>query len=116
MKPACYVSGNVTNAFVNQIVWLPDHNRRYTLQINSGWGPVNGSVKLQNGWMLDTLGAQSDSKIPETIAAVGGLVAAVPKGQKTVSPLVAALTEGLYRIDIGSNGEVSFQRTGQVIQ
>ena len=73
--------GNDENTLTNQIIWLPDHSQRYKVTFESGWGSVNGSVKLQNGWMLDTLGAQTDSKIPETISAFSGLVAAaVPKG------------------------------------
>lgn len=111
-------SGNLTNGFMNQIIWLPDHSRRYKVEVKSGWGSVNGSVKLQNGWMLDTLGAQTDSKIPETIAAVGGLLAAVPKVVPEVQgvppPPRPALTEGLYLIKIDGSGEVSFKRTGQL--
>jgi hypothetical protein len=104
-------NGKVTSNLVNQILWLPDHSHRCKAVVKSRWGSVNGSVKLLNGWMLDTLGAQTDSKIPETIAAVGGLVAAIPKGP-TISAL--ELTEGLYLIQIDANGEVSFKKTGQV--
>jgi hypothetical protein len=93
-------NGKEENQFTNQIIWFPDHSRRYLVKVHSGWGTVNGSVKLQNGWMLDTLGAQMDSKIPETITAISGLV-------KEAGALASAPGPGLYRIDIDEKGEVA---------
>lgn len=103
----------LTSTFTSQIIWLPDHSRRFKVEIKSGWGTVNGSVKLQNGWMLDTLGAQMDSKIPETIAAAGGLLTAVISKEPPTRAMAGLLSEGLYKITIDAEGEVSFQRTGQ---
>jgi hypothetical protein len=61
---------------------------------------VDGSVKLQDGWMLDTLGSKPDSKGPETITAVTGLVrAAGVKAEQT--------PQGLYLIDIAPDGTVN---------
>jgi len=91
--------GNVENQFTSQILWLPDHNRRYVVKIKPGWGTVDGSVKLQNGWMLDTLGSKTDSEGPETITAVTGLVRAVAV-KTDQSP------QGLYLIDIAPDGTV----------
>jgi hypothetical protein len=97
------VNGKPKSDFVSQIVWLPNPKRRYKVEVKSGWGTVNGSVKLQNGWMLDTLGAQMDSKIPETISAVGGLMtAAIAKGTGQGSAKVV-----LYLINVEAEGKVS---------
>ena len=92
--------GNVQYQFSNQIIWLPDHSRRYVVKVKPGWGAVDGSVKLQDGWMLDTLGSKTDSKSPETIAAMSGLVrtAAVRAGQTP---------QGLYLIEIAPDGTVN---------
>jgi hypothetical protein len=115
-RPYLLVTRNAsgTSGLMSQIIWLPDHSRRYKVEVTSRWGSVNGSVKLQNGWMLDTLGAQTDSKIPETIAAVGGLLAAIPKATGFAPPPAPALTEGLYLIEIDGRGEVSLKKTGQL--
>jgi hypothetical protein len=106
-------SASGPNELTNQIIWLPDHNKRFKVEFKGGWGTMNGSVKLQNGWLLDTLGAQTDSKIPETITAVGGLITAIAKITSLVAP-AKPLEEGLYLIDIDEKGLVWFMRTGWV--
>jgi len=88
------------NEFTSQIVWLPDRTRRYVARVVPGWGTVDGSIKLTNGWMLAELGAKSDSKIPETINAVAGLV-------KEAAALADVPQQGLYRIDIDDKGTVT---------
>jgi hypothetical protein len=104
----------VGDNLTNQILWLPDPSQRYLVEVCPGWGTVDGSVKLRDGWMLDTFGAKSDSKGPETITAVGGLVTAVVKAtERSAGPF---LKEGLYLIEIGEGGEVSFKRTGKAVE
>jgi hypothetical protein len=98
-----------------QIIWLPDHTRRYKVKIKPGWGTVDGSVKLVNGWMLDSLGSKMDSKIPETITAVSGLI----KESAALSALSGDAQKdsqkaGLYRIDIADDGLVTFKKTGDL--
>ena len=99
----------VVHAYTSTIIYLPDKSQRYVVQIKQGWGTVNGSVKLANGWMLDTLGAQTDSKGPETIGAVTGLL-------KEAGGLAMAVKgnelpkAGLYRIDIDKDGKVTLTR------
>jgi len=92
-------TNSVQNEFLSQIIWLPDHSRSYAVKIKPGWGTVEGSVKLQNGWMLDTLGAKTDSKIPETMTAVAGLI-------KESAALADQRPQGLYLIDIAPDGSV----------
>lgn len=91
--------GHESNEYTSDIIWLPDHSRRYKVMVKPGWGTVDGSVKLTNGWMLADLGAKSDTKIPETISAIAGLV-------KETAALAAAPQQGLYRIDIDDKGNV----------
>lgn len=110
-QPKVDDTGKVTgHSYNSTIIYLPDKSQRYVVQIKQGWGTVNGSVKLADGWRLDTLGAQTDSKGPETITAVtgllkeaGGLAAMATKGNE--SPKA-----GLYRIDIDKDGNVKLKR------
>jgi hypothetical protein len=92
--------GNVQNQFSSQIIWLPDHSRCYVVKIKPGWGTVDGNVKLQDGWMLDTLGSKTDSKGPETITAIAGLV-------REVAVKADQTPQGLYLIDIAPDGTVN---------
>lgn len=91
--------GNVEHQFTSQIIWLPDHSRRYVVKIKPGWGTVDGSVKLQNGWMLDSLGSKMDSKGPETATAIAGLV-------REATAAASRTPQGLYLIDLAPDGTV----------
>ena len=92
----------VSNHYTSQIIWLPDPSRRFKVEVKPGWGTVDGSMKLADGWRLSELGAKSDSKIPETITSVSGLVKeAAGVAAAEVTPEV-----GLYRIDIAPDGSV----------
>jgi hypothetical protein len=108
-QPIVMGTNGVVHSYTSTIIYLPDKSQRYVVQIKQGWGTVNGSVKLANGWMLDTLGAQTDSKGPETIAAVTGLL------KEAGGLAMAVKTEeqpkaGLYRIDIDKDGNVRLTR------
>ena len=90
--------------FSSQIIYLPNPKQRYAVTINPGWGTVDGSVKLVNGWMLDSLGSKMDSKMPETITAISGLL-------KGAAAAADENPEGLFRIDIDKKtGAVSLHR------
>ena len=61
-----------TGAYKAEILTLPDLARpRYAL-LHPGYGSSNLSLKLSNGILTD-IGQQADSKIPETITALGSL-------------------------------------------
>jgi len=106
-QPNDKATNAASHSYSSAIIYLPDKSQRYVVQVKQGWGTVNGSVKLANGWMLDTLGAQTDSKGPETITAVTGLLTAA-------GGLAARSNEqpkpGLYRIDIDAEGNVKLTR------
>jgi len=97
-------SGDVrSNDFANQIIWLPDYTQCYVVKIKPGWGTVDGSVKLQNGWMLDTLGSKMDSKTTETITALSGMAT-------TIAKLGDLNPQGLYLINISPDGKVTLEK------
>ena len=72
-----------------QVLWFPNYQKPLLVNIHPGFGSVNGSVTLTNGWMLTGLGVQADSKIPETITALE-------------SPLAAAALLGSSRQQTGT--------------
>jgi len=98
--------GNIVgHSYTSTITYLPDKTRYYVVTVKQGLGTVDGSVKLVDGWRLDTLGAQTDSKIPETIGAVTGLIKEV--GGLAVKSMKPEEAVGLYRIDIAADGTVT---------
>lgn len=92
-RPAPYLLTSFeNNACTRRIVYLPDPDEEYVIHVVSGWGAIDAKATLENGWNLTALGVVQDSKMPETISAVGGLFgAAKPKsaagpGAKTDEP------------------------------
>jgi|OpeIllAssembly_1097287.scaffolds.fasta_scaffold858273_1 nitrogen fixation protein len=63
----------------HSIVYLPDPEEVYAIQVHSALGSVDAKVTLENGWNVTTFGQTTDSKIPETITAVTGLLTAATK-------------------------------------
>lgn len=106
-RPYLWIGSDAKGNPSSQIVWLPDPARRYVVKVRPGLGAVDGSVNLSDGWMLDSLGARSDTRIPETIAAVATLARAAP-GLGEVPQ--AGPLPGLYRIDIDADGDVALVR------
>jgi nitrogen fixation protein len=92
------------HSLTSTIIYLPDKTRHYVVKVRPGWGTVNGSVKLADGWRLESLGAQSDAKGPETITAVSGLLREA-SGVALMSRDVTR-APGLYLIDIQPSGTV----------
>jgi nitrogen fixation protein len=92
--------------FQSQIIWLPKINEQYAVQVKSGWGTAEGSVKLQNGWMLAEFGSTTDSKGPETIEAFSGVIKDATGLLKVTAPGGGSenvLGAGLYRIEFDPN-------------
>ena len=106
-RPYLWVGVDAKGNPASQIVWLPDHTQRYAVRVRSGLGSADGSVNLANGWMLDSLGAKSDSRIPETISAVSDAVKAAPAIAEAPRP---GPPPGLYRIDVDAQGGVALVR------
>jgi hypothetical protein len=58
------------------VISLPGPQRSVTFK--NGYGTANLSIALSNG-MISSAGQQTDSKIPETITAIGGLAGSIAK-------------------------------------
>jgi nitrogen fixation protein len=77
-RPAPYlVTSLEKDGCTRRIVYLPDPDEEYLIRVHSGLGTVDAKATLENGWNLTALGEARDSKVPETITAVGGLLAGV---------------------------------------
>ena len=104
LQPATGGSGSPT--LQAQVLLLPKINEQYAITVTPGWGTVNGNVTLKDGWMFTTLSAQMESKGPETINAIAGLITAAggiksaeALGVSSLPKMEQVLAPGLYRID-----------------
>lgn len=99
-----------------RVIYLPDLSLKYGLIIKSGFGSVTTKVALSDGWKLNGINFQSDSKVPEILGAVANIV------KNVVTPNLEAIRAStnmatgspqssleLYEMEI-SSGTVNFQR------
>jgi nitrogen fixation protein len=94
------------DVYSTAIVYLPRTNREFVFKVIPGWGTVDGSIALADGWRLTSMGAKMDSKMPETITALTGLIGTIGLGAKeSASPPL--LEPGLYRVEFDANGFAS---------
>lgn len=82
----------------DSIVFLPDLEQEYVVRWYSGMGSVDAKMNLENGWNLVSFGQTRDTKIPETIAAVSGILktAIAPGAAPSVAPCDAGLRKMKY--------------------
>lgn len=101
-RPAPYLVTQLEEkACTHRVVYLPDPDEEYLVQVLSGWGAIDAKVTLENGWNLTALGVTQDSKMPETIAAVGGLLTAIkPKAAFSpgTQPEALPCKPGIFRL------------------
>jgi hypothetical protein len=121
--PYLWLASDDKGKCIPTIVYLPDPRQQFIMQVSPldgslGIGTASMKPTLQDGWNLTALEATVDTKVPETLTAIAGLVSAArpappagpgklgiplprPGGVKTdkgkpVSP-------GLYRIDLNTD-------------
>ena len=95
-----------TIEYTSKIIYLPDPSQEYTVEMHSGIGSANGSVKLVDGWMLAEFGGTADSKATDLASAAATFAGTVI----TAAAAAAAPAEGLYRIDIAPDGSVKLNK------
>ena len=100
-----------TSELEYKIIYLPDMSQKYAVTIRSGLGSVNTSMKFEDGWKLTEVGGIVDTKIPETLNAISGLMTAaagIPTTKARPSDMPKQLEPGLYRINYDrENGMVT---------
>lgn len=79
---------NTESSATVQLLYLPDLTKPMEAEFKSGWfGSSNLSLTLENG-MISAIGVQSDTKVPETIASVAGMLSAI--GEKSAKSMVSS--------------------------
>ena len=79
------------------IISLPNKNEEYVIKPKVRLGTVEVSATLEGGWNLTQLGTKVDTKIPETITALTGILQAA--GGIAALRTSLPLEPGLYRIE-----------------
>jgi hypothetical protein len=100
-RPAVYVliSLNVEKKTLQATtLLLPKINEEYVINVRSGLGTVNAQFALTDGWNLTSYGDSRDSKIPEMLNAITGLVKETGVLEKMAGE-APELAPGLYRIE-----------------
>lgn len=87
-----------------RIIYLPDPSQEYAIRVTPGFGSITANVTLENGWNLIGINRTIDTKVSETITAIGELVPKLPSVLKAVGE---TLDPGLYRIIFDDKGDIS---------
>jgi hypothetical protein len=87
------------------IIYLPDTNDAYYIRQKGGWGSSDLSVKTSNG-ILTEFGTKSDSKIPESLTAMGSLLTAAAGAYKTIQEGTKIRNEAADRAELDSAATV----------
>ena len=88
------------------VKWLPDYNREYEIEPHYWLGTVSLKPTLSDGWNLTALDSSVDTKVPEMVTAMTGVLSAVTKAAGLPeAPSMAATSgeaviksPGLYRL------------------
>jgi hypothetical protein len=88
------------------IKWLPDYNREYEIEPHYWLGTVSLKPTLSDGWNLTALDSSVDTKIPEMVNAMAGVLSTATKAAGLPSaPSVGVATDervvfgpGFYRL------------------
>lgn len=70
------------------VIYMPDQHRPRYAKFTAGWGSSELSLSLSNG-MLASIGQKTDSKIPETLTAIGSLATAAATAGATMGLFAA---------------------------
>jgi hypothetical protein len=98
------------------VLTLPDKSEEYAITFSPGMGSANVTPTLFEGWRLDSLSANIDSKTADNLNAIANLAkVAIPGGlfapQSAPGPRRAAPTpepcSGIFRVDYGPSGQVT---------
>lgn len=103
--PCLLVTDEGSGKLKVEITRIPDLEHPRAITVHQGWGTVDASIKLAEGWMLTELGNKTDSKGPDTINAVTGSFSAAIKslGIAAFNPMTKKIEKtnigpGLYPI------------------
>lgn len=96
---------DTTTKLKSEIIWLPNFKKGYVAKPTGYVGSSNIKLTLNDGWNLSDFGLNRDSKGPEIVEAIAGLVTAVAALDK-----VEILQPGLYQFVYDDEGHVKSLR------
>ncbi|MBN2212214.1 MAG: hypothetical protein JW709_12525 [Sedimentisphaerales bacterium] len=97
-RPAPYLLVTKQNDKIeSKIIYLPELSQEYVIQYKPGLGTAKVDIVFENGWNLTSIGQTTDTKIPETISAVGGLMSSGGSLYKA-NGIENYLAPGLYKL------------------
>jgi hypothetical protein len=95
-------------------IYLPNIKENYAINMKSGLGALDATVNLTDGWLLTQYSDKTDTKIPETISAIGTI------SSDTIKAILEILTKrngtdkepiavipGLYRFEFNDEGVIT---------
>ncbi len=95
-------------------VYLPNIKENYAINTQSGLGKLDATITLEDGWKLTQYSDKTDTKIPETIQAIGSVPTDTIKAvfeaitrANGVEKKAIPLTPGLYRFEFNDEGAVT---------
>jgi len=127
-RPAVYVvlqksvAKDETQTCEYKTLTLPDRSEEYAITFTPGMGTANVTPTLHEGWRLDSLSANLDSKTADNINAVTGLFKAIVAGAPSTAKQAMGATGqkranafpclGVYRLEYDrTTGElIGFKR------
>lgn len=105
---------NDSTALKLTTVYLPNIKENYAINTQSGLGKLDATITLEDGWKLTQYSDKTDTKIPETIQAIGSVPTNTIKAilealtrQNGVEKESIPLTTGLYRFEFNDEGAVT---------
>jgi len=94
------------------IVYLPDFNNPKYAKLSPGFGTSDLKLSLENG-IITSYGINSDSKIPETLTAISGLVSGTGTSYKSIAEALSILKDN--KDEKEQSGDISSMQEAQDI-
>jgi len=76
-QPYLWVSLDCNQKLQSLIIWLPNTKEEYAISMRSGLGSSKMTFKLADGWNLVDFNEEHDTKIPETLTALPGVIGSI---------------------------------------
>lgn len=108
--PYLWITVNDKGQCIPSITYLPDTSQDYVIIPHAGFGSVAMKPTLKDGWNLTAFDGSVDTKVAETLNAVGGLLGKIAPGglvTKADKEGPKPMGPGLYRFVFDSGGGIT---------
>lgn len=94
--PYLWVTKDKEGNLQGSILWLPNKNEEYIINVKSGIGSVDAKFTLEGGWNLTQFGETRDSKTVDMITALTGSLKDIKGILEVAKVAKEELRPGLY--------------------